>query len=96
MCVGTEVLVMYSLAIEICDFQIVTLWYRAPEVLLGSPRYSTPVDIWSIGCIFAEMASRRPVFRGDSEIDQLFRIFRHVKLTFLLMVSSSALVLCSS
>jgi len=67
------------LYVVICRFQVVTLWYRAPEVLLGSARYSTPVDIWSIGCIFAEMASRRPIFRGDSEIDQLFRIFRPVK-----------------
>ncbi|XP_050078246.1 cyclin-dependent kinase 1 [Anopheles maculipalpis] len=56
--------------------EIVTLWYRAPEVLLGSPRYSCPVDIWSIGCIFAEMATRKPLFQGDSEIDQLFRMFR--------------------
>ena len=60
--------------------QVVTLWYRAPEVLLGSQRYSTPVDIWSIGCIFAEMVSKRPLFHGDSEIDQLFRIFRSVYL----------------
>lgn len=58
--------------------QVVTLWYRAPEVLLGSTRYSCPVDIWSVGCIFAEMASRLPLFQGDSEIDQLFRIFRLV------------------
>ncbi|CAD5226945.1 unnamed protein product [Bursaphelenchus xylophilus] len=56
--------------------EIVTLWYRSPEVLLGAPRYSTGVDIWSIGCIFAEMIRRRPIFQGDSEIDQLFRIFR--------------------
>ena len=56
--------------------EIVTLWYRAPEVLLGSPRYSCPVDVWSIGCIFAEMATRKPLFQGDSEIDQLFRMFR--------------------
>lgn len=56
--------------------EIVTLWYRAPEVLLGSQRYSCPVDIWSIGCIFAEMATRKPLFQGDSEIDQLFRMFR--------------------
>jgi len=56
--------------------EIVTLWYRAPEVLLGSARYSCPVDIWSIGCIFAEMATRKPLFQGDSEIDQLFRMFR--------------------
>lgn len=62
--------------VRVYTHEVVTLWYRAPEVLLGAARYSTPVDIWSIGCIFAEMASRRPVFRGDSEIDQLFRIFR--------------------
>lgn len=56
--------------------QVVTLWYRAPEVLLGSPRYSTPVDVWSTGTIFAELATKKPLFHGDSEIDQLFRIFR--------------------
>jgi len=54
----------------------VTLWYRAPEVLLGCQRYSCPVDVWSIACIFAEMVTKRPLFHGDSEIDQLFRIFR--------------------
>ncbi|XP_011796303.1 PREDICTED: cyclin-dependent kinase 1-like isoform X3 [Colobus angolensis palliatus] len=54
----------------------ITLWYRSPEVLLGSARYSTPVDIWSIGTIFAELATKKPLFHGDSEIDQLFRIFR--------------------
>lgn len=56
--------------------EIVTLWYRAPEVLLGSKHYSTAVDMWSIGCIFAEMAGHQPIFPGDSEIDELFRIFR--------------------
>ncbi|XP_074599980.1 cyclin-dependent kinase 1 isoform X2 [Brevipalpus obovatus] len=56
--------------------EVVTLWYRAPEVLLNAERYSTPVDIWSVGCIFAEMATKKPLFHGDSEIDQLFRIFR--------------------
>lgn len=60
-----------------------TLWYRAPEILLGSARYSTPVDIWSIGCMFAEMINRRPLFHGDSEIDQLFRIFRSFLLSVL-------------
>ncbi|MGH0115528.1 UNVERIFIED_CONTAM: hypothetical protein FKN15_024858 [Acipenser sinensis] len=55
---------------------VVTLWYRAPEVLLGSARYSTPVDVWSVGTIFAELATKKPLFHGDSEIDQLFRIFR--------------------
>mmetsp|Transcript_25471 Transcript_25471/g.78405 ORF Transcript_25471/g.78405 Transcript_25471/m.78405 type:complete len:339 (+) Transcript_25471:221-1237(+) len=56
--------------------EVITLWYRAPEILLGSEHYSTPVDLWSVGCIFAEMASCRPLFPGDSEIDELFRIFR--------------------
>jgi len=56
--------------------EVVTLWYRAPEILLGSTCYSTPVDIWSIGCIFAEMLTKRPLFPGDSEIDELFRVFR--------------------
>nr|XP_013034677.2 cyclin-dependent kinase 3 [Anser cygnoides] len=56
--------------------EVVTLWYRAPEILLGCKYYSTAVDIWSIGCIFAEMVTRKVLFPGDSEIDQLFQIFR--------------------
>ncbi|KAL7728808.1 hypothetical protein ACLKA6_004161 [Drosophila palustris] len=56
--------------------EVVTLWYRAPEILLGTKFYSTGVDIWSLGCIFAEMIMRRSLFPGDSEIDQLYRIFR--------------------
>jgi len=56
--------------------EVITLWYRAPEILLGSQAYSMPVDIWSAGCIFAEMLAKRPLFPGDSEIDELFRIFR--------------------
>lgn len=56
--------------------QVVTLWYRAPEVLLGSRHYSTAIDMWSVGCIFAEMAMKSPLFPGDSEIDEIFRIFR--------------------
>ncbi|MBN3298020.1 cyclin-dependent kinase 6 [Amia ocellicauda] len=53
---------------------VVTLWYRAPEVLLQSS-YATPVDLWSVGCIFAEMFRRRPLFRGNSDVDQLGKIF---------------------
>ncbi|KAH9986852.1 Pkinase-domain-containing protein [Russula vinacea] len=57
--------------------EVVTLWYRAPEVLLGSRHYSTAIDMWSVGCIFAEMVMRGiPLFPGDSEIDQIFKIFR--------------------
>jgi serine/threonine protein kinase len=47
--------------------QVVTLLYRAPEILLGSPLYSTPVDMWSLGCIFAELVNGQPLFLGDSE-----------------------------
>ncbi|OZC10812.1 kinase domain protein [Onchocerca flexuosa] len=54
---------------------VVTLWYRPPEILFGSSNYSMGVDIWSIGCIFAEMAMKTALFKGDSEIDQIFRIF---------------------
>lgn len=56
--------------------EVVTLWYRAPEILLGGKQYSVGVDMWSVGCIFAEMLTRKPIFSGDSEIDQIFRIFR--------------------
>lgn len=54
-----------------------TLWYRAPEVLLGARQYSTALDMWSVGCILAEMVLEgQPLFNGDSEIDQIFKIFR--------------------
>ncbi|CAF5076778.1 unnamed protein product, partial [Rotaria sp. Silwood1] len=66
----------FSVPLRIYTHEVVTLWYRAPEVLLGASRYSCPVDVWSVGCIFAEMYTKRPLFQGDSEIDQLFRIFR--------------------
>ncbi|KAK4506328.1 hypothetical protein PRZ48_000058 [Zasmidium cellare] len=56
--------------------EVVTLWYRSPEILLGGRQYSTGVDMWSVGCIFAEMATRKPLFPGDSEIDEIFKIFR--------------------
>jgi len=56
--------------------EVVTLWYRAPEVLLGSKHYSTGLDIWSMGCIFSEMATGNPLFAGDSEIATLFSIFK--------------------
>ena len=56
--------------------EIVTLWYRAPELLLGEKQYSTAIDIWSIGCIFSEMINRNPLFMGDSQIDQIYKIFQ--------------------
>ncbi|AQK72400.1 hypothetical protein ZEAMMB73_Zm00001d017128 [Zea mays] len=77
--------------LKICDFglsrqygsllkpytqPVVTLWYRAPELLLGAKEYSTAIDMWSLGCIMAELLSKEPLFTGKSEIDQLDKIFR--------------------
>jgi len=55
--------------------EVVTLWYRAPEVLLGSQNYSKPIDIWSIGCVFAEMKTGVPLFPGKNAKDQIRVIF---------------------
>lgn len=66
----------FGIPVRSYTHEVVTLWYRAPDVLLGSRKYSTPVDIWSVGCIFAEMANGRPLVAGTSEEDQLDRIFR--------------------
>ena len=60
-------------------------------MLLGGHHYSTAMDIWSVGCIFAEMAMGKPLFPGDSEIDELFRIFRYPSLYFLLCSINSFL-----
>jgi len=56
--------------------EVVTVWYRPLEILLGSKLYSIPVDIWGVGCILAEMATGSPLFAGDSEIDTAFKIFQ--------------------
>ena len=56
---------------------MVTLWYRAPEILLGSKTYSCAVDLWSIGCIFAELINQRPLFPGDS-VRSLWRMLGSV------------------
>lgn len=55
--------------------QVVTRWYRAPELLFGAKSYGTGIDIWSVGCIIAELLLRNPIFPGDSDIDQLVKIF---------------------
>ncbi|XP_022665802.1 cyclin-dependent kinase 11B-like isoform X2 [Varroa destructor] len=57
---------------------VVTLWYRAPELLLGSKEYSCPIDVWSVGCIFGELLTLKPMFQGKSEVDQLNRIFKEL------------------
>lgn len=66
----------FGIPIRTYTHEVVTLWYRAPEVLLGGRHYSPAMDIWSVGCIFAEMVMQKPLFPGDSEIDELFRVFR--------------------
>jgi cyclin-dependent kinase len=66
----------FGIPVRSYTHEVVTLWYRAPDVLMGSRNYSTPVDIWSVGCIFAEMANGHPLFPGQSETDQLVRIFK--------------------
>mmetsp|Transcript_19263 Transcript_19263/g.31168 ORF Transcript_19263/g.31168 Transcript_19263/m.31168 type:complete len:326 (-) Transcript_19263:522-1499(-) len=66
----------FSVPVKSYTHEIVTLWYRAPEVLLGGSHYSTPVDIWSVGCIFAELARKQPLFPGDSELQQLLHVFK--------------------
>ncbi|MCO5587265.1 hypothetical protein L7F22_041212 [Adiantum nelumboides] len=75
--------------LKICDFglarqygsplktythMVVTLWYRAPELLLGCKQYSTAVDMWSLGCIMAEFLAKEPLFNGKNELDQLDKV----------------------
>ena len=56
--------------------EVETLWYRAPEILLGQKRYTSAVDLWAVGCIFAELFLKRPLFLGTGyEIEQIFKIF---------------------
>ncbi|KAB2603482.1 serine/threonine-protein kinase [Pyrus ussuriensis x Pyrus communis] len=56
--------------------RVVTLWYRAPELLLGSTDYGVGIDLWSAGCVLAEMFTGRPLLPGRTEVEQLHRIFR--------------------
>lgn len=53
------------------SIDVITLWYRPPEILFGSKQYNYAVDIWSAACIFGEMMLRAPLFAGDNEINQL-------------------------
>lgn len=66
----------YTVPVPKYTHEVVTVWYRPLEILLGSALYSVPVDLWSIGCIIAEMATGNPLFSGDSEIDTIFKIFQ--------------------
>lgn len=66
----------FGIPVNTFSNEVVTLWYRAPDVLLGSRTYSTSIDMWSAGCILAEMFTGRPLFAGSSNDDQLQRIFK--------------------
>ncbi|KAF1887237.1 hypothetical protein Lal_00040837 [Lupinus albus] len=56
--------------------RVVTLWYRPPELLLGSTDYGPPVDLWSVGCVFAELLLGKPILQGRTEVEQLHKIFK--------------------
>ncbi|KAI6174941.1 hypothetical protein M3Y97_00977000 [Aphelenchoides bicaudatus] len=81
MCNGTELVKIadFGLAREIrsrppyTDY-VSTRWYRAPEILLRSTAYNSPIDLWALGCIMAELYMLRPLFPGTSELDQIFKI----------------------
>nr|XP_049704478.1 cyclin-dependent kinase-like 1 isoform X3 [Helicoverpa armigera] len=74
--------------VKLCDFgfarmispgesytdYVATRWYRAPELLVGDTMYSTPVDVWAIGCVFAELLSGEALWPGKSDLDQLYLI----------------------
>ncbi|KAE8648933.1 hypothetical protein Csa_007854 [Cucumis sativus] len=56
--------------------RVVTLWYRPPELLMGSTDYGLTVDLWSIGCVFAELHLGKPLLKGRTEVEQLHKIFK--------------------
>ena len=66
----------FGIPVKNFTHEVVTLWYRAPDILLGSKNYTTSVDIWSVGCIFAEIVTRKPLFAGEDDKDQLSKIFQ--------------------
>ncbi|XP_066148397.1 cyclin-dependent kinase 7 [Euwallacea fornicatus] len=66
---------MFGSPNRINTHQVVTRWYRAPELLFGAKQYGTCIDIWAVGCILAELLLRVPLFPGESDLDQLTKIF---------------------
>ncbi|KAJ4974741.1 hypothetical protein NE237_007915 [Protea cynaroides] len=89
---GSNILVNNEGIVKIADFglanffssghkqpltsRVVTLWYRPPELLLGSTDYGTYVDLWSVGCVFAELLYGKPILQGRTEVEQLHKIFK--------------------
>jgi len=85
-----NILIGSSGAVKLCDFgfarmvttkgkytdYVATRWYRAPELLVGDVSYTKAVDVWAVGCIFAELSDTQPLFPGSSDLNQLSLIFR--------------------
>lgn len=73
-----QVITRYASTFFETQFRLISelRWYRPPELLFGSRYYSTAVDVWSVGCIFAELMLRTPYLAGESDMDQLKTIFR--------------------
>jgi len=61
---------------ESCTDYVATRWYRAPELLIGNAKYGRAIDVWAAGCLYAEMVNGQPLFPGDSDVDQLYRIMK--------------------
>jgi serine/threonine protein kinase len=75
----------YGSPLQAYTHEVVTLWYRAPELLLGVQKYDTAVDMWSVGCIFAEFITRKALFHGaNSEIDLLHKCVGSICGTFVI------------
>ena len=55
---------------------VVTRWYRAPELIFGNSNYTTQIDVWSVGCVIAELMLGQPIFPGESGVDQLVEIIK--------------------
>ncbi|MED6242430.1 Cyclin-dependent kinase-like 1 [Ataeniobius toweri] len=84
-----NILLTKSGVIKLCDFgfariltgpeddytdYVATRWYRAPELLVGDTQYGPPVDVWALGCVFAELLNGNPLWPGKSDVDQLYLI----------------------
>ena len=65
----------FSVPMKPYTHEVVTLWYRAPELLLGATEYSIAVDMWSVGCIFFELVQQTPLFPCENEIGMIQGIF---------------------
>lgn len=91
LCAASNILLSQNLEVKVADWglaraemplatrrmthRVVTLWYRAPELLLKTERYSGAVDMWSVGCVFAELLMGKPILPGNADSEQLKRIF---------------------